>query len=479
MSGNTGSPSDARPHTTLDPAVVQQQVRDHLVLNFTDMSIYRDAEIPVFVRGEGCEIIDIHGKRYIDGLSGLYCSNLGHSYGPEVGEAAKRQMSELGFTPTWTVAHPRAAEFAERIAEKAPAGMNRVFFTTGGGEGNEAIWKFARQWHAANGQPQRKKAIARNLAYHGTSLAALSFTGLPYAKDPFEPMPIPVSHVSETNPYRHPAADQGDEAWAKVLLTEVEDAIQAAGPDEVALFIAEPVQNSGGCFVPPAGYWSGLRELCDRYGILLVADEVITGFGRVGDWFASNRLGIQPDLINFAKGATSALTPLGGVVVSDKVAEPFINGDASFTHGVTFSGHPVSCAIGLAVLDIYERDKVFENVMENEPYIQERLDALRSIPLVGDVRGMGHFWAMEMVKDRDSKLTFEGEEADWLLRRVLSQRMFDAGLLCRLDDRGDPVVQLSPPLVADRAVLDRMFAILEDVLTEAQAEVDKGIPVAS
>jgi len=465
--------------SSLDPARVQRQVRDHLMLNFTDMNVYEDAEIPVFVRGEGCEVIDSHGKRYIDGLSGLYCNNLGHSYGEEVGEAAKRQMAELGFTPTWYVAHPRAAEFAERISEHAPDGMNRVFFTTGGGEGNEAIWKLARQWHTANGQPQRRKAIARNLAYHGTSMGALSFTGLSYAKDPFLPMAIPVSHVSETNPYRHPAADLGDELYTRALLDEVEQAVQAAGPDEVALFIAEPVQNSGGCFVPPAGYWQGLREICDRHGILLVADEVITGFGRVGDWFACNRLGIEPDMINFAKGATSALTPLGGVVLHDKVADPFVSGKATYTNGLTFSGHPVSCAIGLAVLDIYEREEVFENVRENEPYIEQRLNELRRIPLVGDVRGIGHFWALEMVKDRATKQTFQGDEADWLLRQVLSQRMFDAGLLCRLDDRGDPVVQLSPPLVADHAVLDRIFDILGTVLEQAQAEVDKGIPVAA
>ncbi len=465
--------------STPDPHRLQQQVRDHLMLNFTDMNVYRDAEIPIFVRGEGCEVIDSYGKRYIDGLSGLYCSNLGHSYGAEIGEAAKQQMTELGFTPTWYVAHPKAAEFAERIAEHAPAGMNRVFFTTGGGEGNEAIWKFARQWHEANGQPQRRKAIARNLSYHGTSLGALSFTGLPYAKDPFLPMAIPVSHVSATNPYRHPAAPDGPEAFTASLLAEVEQAVQDAGPDEVALFIAEPVQNSGGCFVPPPGYWQGLREICDRHGILLVADEVITGFGRVGDWFASNRLGIEPDLITFAKGATSALTPLGGVVISDKVAEPFVTGEAVYTHGLTFSGHPVSSAVGLAVLDIYERDQVFENVRSNEPMIDRKLNELRRIPLVGDVRGMGHFWALELVKDRDTKETFSGDEADWLLRQVLSEKMFEAGLLCRLDDRGDPVVQLSPPLVADEAVIDRIVGIVGDVLEDAQTVIDRGIHAAA
>jgi len=464
---------------TFDPAIVQRQVRDHLLLNFTDMNVFKDSDIPIFVRGDGCEVIDVHGKRYIDGLSGLYCSNLGHSFGAEVGEAARNQLAQLGYTPTWTVAHPRAAEFAERIANMAPQGLNRVFFTTSGSEANEAIWKFARQWHAANGQPNRRKAIARNLAYHGTSLGALSFTGLPYAQEPFEPMAIPVRHVSETNRYRHPAGDLSDAEFTQALLAEVEQAIRDSGPDEVAMFIAEPVQNSGGCFVPPDGYWQGLRSLCDKHGILLVADEVITGFGRVGDSFASNRLGIQPDLMTFAKGATAALSSLGGVVVHDRVAEPFISGQVTYLNGVTFSGHPVSSAIGLAVLDIYEREKVFENVRENESFIRSSLNELRRIPLVGDVRGIGYFWALEMVKDRETKQTFEGDEADWLLRRVLSQRMFDSGLLCRLDDRGDPVVQLSPPLIADRAVLSRMFDIVGTVLEDAQRVVDQGMPASS
>ena len=482
-----GSGTNALPRTRTDvgaqarrePSRLPRDLRDHLLLNFTDMSAYAGKDVPVFVRGEGCHVIDAHGKRYIDGLSGLFCSNLGHRYGAEIGEAARAQLEQLGFTPTWTVAHPRAAEFAERIAEHAPEGMNRVFFTTGGGEANEAIYKFARQWHAANGQPNRRKAIARNLAYHGTSLGALSFTGLPYAQDPFLPMAIPVTHVSETNRYRHPAGHLSEGEFTQALLAEVEEAIQDAGPDEVAMFIAEPVQNSGGCFVPPDGYWQGLRTLCDRYGILLVADEVITGFGRVGDWFASHRLGIQPDMITFAKGATAALASLGGVVVHDRVAEPFVSGKITYTNGVTFSGHPVSSAIGLAVLDIYEREKVFENVRENESFIESSLNELRRIPLVGDVRGMGYFWALEMVKDRETKETFEGDEADWLLRQVLSERMFNAGLLCRLDDRGDPVVQLSPPLIADREVLGRMFDILGTVLEGAQKVVDQGMPTSS
>ena len=463
------------PGQPVDPAVVQQQVRDHLMLNFTDMGNYVDAEIPVFVGGEGCELIDVHGRRFIDGLSGLYCANLGHSFGAEIGEVSKQQMIELAYTSTWTVAHPRAAELAERIANLAPAGLNRVFFTTGGGEANESMWKMVRNWHQANGQPQRTKAIARHTAYHGTSLGALSFTGIDFCRDPFLPLPIDVTHVSETNAYRHPKGDD-PAAFTQALLEEMEQAIIDAGPDEVALIIAEPVQNAGGCFTPPPGYWAGLRRLADKYGALLTADEVITGFGRVGEWFGSIRYDIAPDFIIFAKGATAGMAPLGGVIVHDRVAEPFVTGQAFYNHGTTYSGHPVSAAIGTKVIDIYERENVLDNVRANEPFLQERLRELLRVPLVGDVRGAGHFFALEMVKDRDSKQTFEGEEADWLLRRVLSARLYENGLLCRLDDRGDPVIQISPPLVSDQELLGRIVDILGDAVEYAWGEVQKGMP---
>lgn len=461
------------PGSTVDAAVVQRQVREHLMLNFTDWTNYDDAEIPVFVRGEGCEVIDVHGKRYLDGLSGLYCSNLGHDFGAEIGAAAAAQMTELAYTSTWTVAHPRAAELAERLTSYAPEGINRAFFTTGGGEANEAMWKVARQWHAANGEPQRTKAIARHVAYHGTSLGALSLTGIQSMRDPFMPMPIHVRHVSETNAYRHPEGDD-PAAFTQALLDEMEQAIVEEGADEVAIIIAEPVQNAGGCFTPPPGYWQGLRALCDKYGILLVSDDVISAFGRIGEWYGANAYGYTPDMIVFAKGATAAQSPLGGVLLHDRVAEPFVSGRAYYMHGTTYSGHPVSCAVGLAVADIYEREKVFENVRENGPAFGRMLDQLRSIDLVGDVRGTGYFWALELVKDRDTKETFEGAEADWLLRRTLTQQVFENGLLCRLDDRGDPVVQLSPPLVADTGTLERIVGILGDALHSADAQLKAG-----
>ncbi len=457
--------------TPVRRAEVQREVRDHMLLHFTDWDLYQDQDVPVYVRGDGCYVIDHDGTRVIDGLSGLYCTNLGHSYGAEIGAAGAAQLAELVFTPSWYVTHPSAADLSARLAQKAaPLGLNRVFLTSGGGEAVESAWKLARQWHAANGQPQRRKAISRRVAYHGTHLGALSFTGIPETRWPFEPLAVPTRFVSNTNAYRHPQG--GDEAgFTKALLAEVEDVIEFEGPDQIAMLIAEPVQNSGGCFTPPAGYWPGLRALCDKYGILLVADEVITAFGRVGEWFGSTRYGARPDLLTFAKGATAGHAPLGGVLVNDRVAAPFVSG-TMYMHGLTYGGHPLATAIAGAALDVYEREGVVENVRANEGFFEKRLRELDRIPLVGDVRGAGYFWAVELVKDRETRETFEGEEADWLLRQVLSERMGALGLLCRLDDRGDPVIQLSPPLVADHALLDRIVDIIGEALEYASDQWD-------
>jgi adenosylmethionine-8-amino-7-oxononanoate aminotransferase len=435
----------------------REQARDHLLLNFTDMGEYVEAGSKVIVRGEGCEVISDHGRRYIDGLSGLFCTNLGHSYGAEVGAAATRQLETLPFTPAWYLAHPSAAETLVHLA--APLGMQRAFFTNSGGEAVESAWKLVRQWHAANGEPQRTKAIARKLAYHGTSMGALSFTGLPDCRAPFEPMAVPVTFLSNTNPYRHPAA--GDpEGFTRALLEEAEEAILFNGPDQVAMLIAEPVQNSGGAFVPPPGYWAGLRALCDRYGIVLVADETITAFGRVGEWFASSLFDGRPDIITFAKGVTAGHAPLGGFLMTEAMAAPFVTGGETYMHGLTYSGHPLTTAIASSVIGIYQRERVLDNVRALAPRFEAGLQELRRIPLIGDVRGMGFFWALEMVKDRETKELFDANEADWLLRSELSRHMDDLGLLCRLDDRGEPVIQLSPPLVSDAALLDRIVDIV-------------------
>jgi adenosylmethionine-8-amino-7-oxononanoate aminotransferase len=442
------------------------------MLHFTDMSAFEEQDLTIIDRGEGCHVYDVEGRRYIDGLSGLYCVNLGHSHGERIGQAALAQMSRLPYTSNWTVAHPPGIELAARLAELAPPGLNRAFFTSGGSESVESAWKLAVQYHAANGEPQRKKAIARREAYHGVTMGALSFTGLPGMKEPFEPMPVEVTHVANTSAYRHPEGE--DEArFTAALLAEVEAAVQAAGPDEVAMLIAEPVQNAGGSIVPPAGYWDGLREICDRHGILLCSDEVICAFGRIGTWFGAERLGYVPDLITFAKGLTGAHFPMGGVMISDKVAEPFLSGRSEYLHGLTFGGHPAGAAVALAAIEIMEEERVLENVIANEPLFRDLLNGLRDIPIVGDIRGLGHFWAIELVRDQETKATFEGPAAEWLLKDVLSEQLWGRGLICRLDDRADPIVQLAPPLVADAALLEEIVATVRgglEVATERMAD---------
>ena len=444
-------------------SALQAAARSRMLLNFTDFSAFDDRPIPMIVRGDGTDVVDEQGRHFIDGLSGLFCSNLGHAYGAEVGAAAQRQLSELVYAPSWSLTHPAAARLAERLTDiAAPLGMERVFLTNSGGESVEAAWKLVRQWHIANDEPQRRKAISRNLAYHGTPMGALSFTGLDYCREPFMPMAVPVTFVSNTNAFRH-ELENDEAAFTAFLLDEVEQAILAEGPDEIAMFIAEPVQNSGGSFMPPTGYWQGLRELCDRYGILLVADETITGFGRLGEWFACMRLGARPDIITFAKGATAGHAPLGGVLMTGRVAEPFASGRVTYVNGLTYSGHPLTATIALTVLDIYEREQVLENVRALEGHLAGRLEALRANPLVGDVRGGGFFWAVELVTDPVTREPFTQEEANWLLRDELSGHMDELGLLCRLDDRGEPVIQLSPPLVSTVETLDRIV----DIVTEA------------
>ncbi|MGH2916136.1 MAG: aspartate aminotransferase family protein [Solirubrobacteraceae bacterium] len=460
----------------MDGAQLAQAARDHMLLHFTDMEAFARSPL-VLARGEGCHVFDIGGKRYIDGLSGLYCTQVGHSYGDEIGRAAHAQMCELPYTSNWTIAHPRSIELATRIAQLAPSGLERVFFTSGGSEAVEAAWKLARQYHAARGEPQRRKAIARKIAYHGTTLGALSFTGLGDCRAPFEPLAVPTRFVSATDSYRHPLA--GDErAFCRALLDEIEEVIEFEHADTIAMLIAEPVQNAGGCFVAPDGYWAGLRELCDRHGILLCSDEVICAWGRIGTWFGCQRLDYVPDLLTFAKGLTSAHFAMGGVLLSDKVAEPFVQGKM-YMHGVTFGGHPVGSAIALKNIEIIEREGLLHNVIANEPLLRDRLTAMLQLEIVGDVRGMGHFWALELVRDKDHKSSFTTEETKWLLRDFLSARLLERGLLVRLDDRDDPVVLLAPPLVADRAVLSEMCEILALTLEEAGAALREAAPVAS
>ena len=474
----------------LSPEQLQQAARDHLWLHFTRMSGYRDGEVPIIVSGDGCYLEDAHGKRYLDALAGLFAVQIGYSYGEEVGEAAAAQMRELPFYTNWSYAHPRAIELAAEVAGLAPGDLNRVFFVSGGSEAVESAWKLARQYYSARGEHHRAavaqapthdydaeraarqtgerrwKAISRNVAYHGTTMGALSINGIPALRTPFEPLVPEVLHVRNTNRYHRPPAET-EEEFTRILLDELEQTIEATGPETVCMVIMEPVQNAGGAFTPPEGYWRGVRELCDRYEILLCADEVITGFGRLGAWFGSERYDIRPDLVTCAKGLSSAYASIGAVIATDRVMEPFLQDERMYTHGITFGGHPVQAAIALKNIEIMRRERIVEHVAEQQDTVRETLAQLLELPIVGDLRGTGFFYAIELVKDKETRQTFSDEECERLLRGFLTPRMFEAGLICRADDRGDPVIQISPPLIAGQAEWDELVGILGTVLEEA------------
>ncbi len=449
---------------TMTSAELATAAADHLWLHFSRLSGEPDSHLTVIERGEGAYVWDSDGRRYLDGLAGLFVVQAGHGR-QELAAAAAEQAGKLGYFPLWTYAHPTAIELAARLAALAPGDLNRVFFTTGGGEAVESAWKLARQYFLAIGQPERCKVIARETAYHGTTLGALSITGLEAIKEPFRPLLNGQSrHVPNTL-----AAQRAnpDDPWAGA--DAIEAMIIAEGPETVAAVYLEPVQNAGGCLVPPTGYFQRVREICDRHGVLLVSDEVICAFGRLGDWFGSSLLGYVPDMITFAKGVTSGYAPLGGVMVSDRIAAPFLEQGASFLHGITFAGHPVSCAVALANLDLMEREDLPGRVRSLEGEFRARLDELSDLPIVAEVRGMGFFYGIELTRNGAA---FSDEECEWLIRGFLSARLLELGLICRADDRGDPVIQLSPSLVAGPDEFDLIASTLRQVLVEAWKELD-------
>ena len=452
-----------------------EAARDHLWMHFTAHGGFEGLNeqelgraLPVIVRGQGHRIWDDHGREYIDALAGLFVVNAGHGRG-EIVEAMAKQASELAYFPLWSYAHPQAIELAERLAAQAPADLNRVFFTTGGGEAVESAWKLAKQYFKLTGKPTKHKVISRAIAYHGTPQGALSLTSLPPARIPYEPLVPGALKVPNTNFYRAPEHLRTDEkAFGRWAADRIAEAIEFEGADSVAAVFLEPVQNSGGCFPPPPGYFERVRQICDEYDVLLVSDETICAFGRIGSTFACDDFSYVPDIITSAKGITSGYAPLGLMVASDRLFEPFRAKDATYTHGYTWGGHPVACAAAMANLDIFEREGLNDHVKENAPALRRTLEKLLDLPLVGDVRGAGFFYGIELVKDKETRETFTDEEAQRLLYGFVSKALFDAGLYCRSDDRGDPVIQIAPAVTIGQAEFDDIESRLRGVLTEAE-----------
>src|SRR5919199_1658968 len=431
---------------------------DNLMLHFTPYA--EDwSKLPVIVSGEGSYVTDAKGNTFIDGLAGLFTTQVGHGR-TELAEAAHKQMKELGFFPNWSFQHPRSLELAAKIAEIAPGDLNSTFFVSSGSEAVETVIKLARQYHKANGEPGRYKIISRKIAYHGTTMGALSVTGLPTFKAPFEPLLQGFIHVANTHQDPEGAADA------------IEEAIEFGPPETVAAVILEPVQNAGGCLVPPPGYWKRVRQICDKHGVLLVSDAVICAFGRLGEWFGIERFGVVPDMTSFAKGVTSGYLPMGGVVINEKMRETLRENAPMFTHGSTFGGHPVSSAVALENIAIMERENLLGNVHDLEGHFEDELRRMAADhPIVEEVRGMGFFWAVEVRPERPDGTPLEEDEYEKYFKGVVSRKLVEGGLICRFDDKDEPVIQFSPALVADRAVLGKIAEITDGALSELEREL--------
>ncbi len=440
---------------------------DHLWMHFTRMSSYDNTDVPTIERGEGSYIFDTNGNKYLDALSGLFTVQAGHGR-EELARAAYDQANKLAFFPIWSYAHPTAIELADRLAALAPGDLNKVFFSSGGGESVETAWKVAKQYFKLIGKPGKHKVISRAIAYHGTTSGALSITGVPPFKEAFEPLVPGTFRVPNTNFYRAPEFVADDEKMFGLWAADrIEEAILAEGPATVAAVFLEPVQNAGGCFPPPPGYFDRVREICDDHDVLLISDEVICAYGRLGTMFGAQKFGYQPDIITTAKGLTSGYSPLGCAIISDRIYEPFGRKGVSFAHGYTFGGHPVSCAVALANLDLFEREDLLGNVLRNENRFRSTLEKLYDLPIVGNVRGDGYFYGIELVKDKKTKETFDAQECERVLRGYVSGALFANGIYCRADDRGDPVVQVAPPLICGQTEFDEIEQKLRIVLTEA------------
>lgn len=450
----------------MDTAELRDKARRHLGPHFTRGAAWRTGELPVFVRGEGCHLFDSEGRRFLDGLAGLFCVNLGHSRG-DIVSAASKQMELLPYSTNWGSAHPPSIEAASLIAELAPGDLNTTFFVNSGSEAVESALKFVRQYHRSIGEHQRTKIISREMAYHGTTMGALSVTGLPKMREPFGPLLEGIRHVPNT------LGQLGDCGPAAELepVRAIERVIAEEGAETIAAIFAEPVQNGRGALVPPEGYWQELRRICDEHGILLVSDEVICSFGRIGSWFGSARFGVVPDLITFAKGSTSGYAPLGGVVIREPLIEQlFDRAGSGFTHGATWGGHPVATAVAVATIRAMQEESILSNVQSRGFDLHSGLDSLQnSHYCVKDVRGTGYFYAIELMADRRSGRELTDEESTRILREVLPAAFRRTGVILRGDDRGATMIMVSPPLIADDAVIDELLAGIDGMLSDVEA----------
>ena len=488
--------------TAIETLDLQRAAKEHLWMHFTRMGEYDLADVPIIVRGDGCYLEDSNGKRYLDALAGLFSVNIGYSFGEEIGQAALEQMRELPFYTNWSYAHPRAIELAEEVASLAPGDLNRVFFCSGGSEAVESAWKLARQYYIARGEKQFRGLVtpgARAGAQDGETetMHDAIVVAATRRRDATRPSP----DTSPTTGRRsarcrstasRPSVPPSSRSSQKCGTSRTRTATTAR-PRRARLSSRSSSSTSSSrrswpwgrtrsasctwspCRTPAAAshHPPGTGAACARSATATTSCSRPTRSSpRSGDSATgsrSERYDIRPDIVTSAKGLSSSYASIGAVIATDKVMEPFMGATSMFSHGITFGGHPVMCAIALKNIEIMKREGIIEHVRANEDAFRSTLAQLLDIPIVGDLRGTGFFYAIELVKDRDTRETFSDEECEKLLRGFLSNALFDAGMICRADDRGDPVIQISPPLVAGQAEFDEITSILGDVLTRGSA----------
>ena len=439
--------------TTVTPAA--QSDRDHHLHPYTELrTLERDGPL-VIVRGEGVQVFDEQGKGYIEGMAGLWCAALGFSE-TRLADAASRQMHTLPYYHSFSGKVPGpVATLVREMIRWAPVPMARVLFANSGSESNDTAFKLVRYFNNALGRPQKKKIIARNKAYHGVTAAAASMSGLAVMQRDFD-LPLPgIVRVGCPHYYQFALPGETQEQFVDRLARELEDTILREGPDTVAAFIAEPVQAAGGVLIPPAGYFARVQEILRRYDVLLLADEVVTGFGRLGHAFGTQAFDLKPDLITVAKMLTSAYAPMSALYVNDRVYQAVADNSAAvgiFGHGYTYSGHPLACAVALETLRIYEEDRILDHVRKVAPRLQDGLRELGKHPLVGDARGMGLIGALELAADPARRQPFDPARgvANYLVARAQEHGLITRALI------GD-VVAFSPPLIITEAEIDSML----------------------
>lgn len=414
----------------------------------------------VWVKGEGSYLIDADGNRYIDGLSCLWNVSAGHGR-QELADAAQKQMSEIAFCSSYAGgSNQPAIELAERLSAISYSNMSNFYFTSGGGEATDSNFKLARFYWKVKGKPEKTKVISREWGYHGLTFAAMCATGIKSYWPMFEPRIPGFSHIPSPDPYHYPQPEDGS-SQGIAAANELEKEILEQGADTVAMFIAEPVQGAGGVIPPQDDYFKRIREICDQYEVLLVSDEVITGFGRTGKMFGLQHYGIEPDLMQFAKSITSGALPLGGIGISDEIAETITVSKAPWMHAYTYSGHPTTCAVALATLDIVENEDLpGQAATKGEAMLKNLHAALDDHPNVGNVRGKGMMHGIEIVKNKETKEWFD---ADFGLGGKLTNALMDRGLYTRVRSE---VICNAPPITTDESTLDEMVGIYKDAIDE-------------